>query len=43
MIKMIKKVLGIAAAGSLVALALTGCSAESTGTGLIGVSMPTQS
>lgn len=43
MIKMIKKVLGIAAAGSLVALALTGCSASSSGGGLIGVSMPTQS
>jgi putative multiple sugar transport system substrate-binding protein len=43
MIKMIKKVLGVAAAGSLVALALTGCSASSSEGGLIGVSMPTQS
>jgi putative multiple sugar transport system substrate-binding protein len=43
MIKMIKKVLGVVAAGTLVASALTGCAASSSGTGLIGVSMPTQS
>ena len=43
MIKSIKKVLGVAAASALVVAGLTGCSGSASGTGLIGVSMPTQS
>jgi len=38
-----KKVLGLAAVGALAVATLTGCAAGDTGTGLIGVSMPTQS
>ncbi|MEY4390648.1 MAG: hypothetical protein RLZZ400_391, partial [Actinomycetota bacterium] len=43
MIKSIKKVLGIAAASALVVAGLSGCSGSTSGSGLIGVSMPTQS
>lgn len=43
MIKLIKKVLGILAAGTLVVAGLTGCATTSSEGGLIGVSMPTQS
>ena len=42
--KLIKKVLGVVAAGALMVATLTGCASSSTSEGgLIGVSMPTQS